>query len=250
MPRLTRRRALQGAVGLVAGLAGCPDGDAGRGDAGTPVGSPTQPVPSVGDDRVDDPDYVTLRADEADYRDPLAWFVPDAADRATDGGTVDPDDRQWEGLVADAATAETFAVSDRVTETEVSDSAETARAFVAETDFDSETLLVEGHQVEECYRMVLCYVTWDSGEVETRYGRFLRDADVVCESGERDAGVTIARLPAALDPAAFEMGATGVASGRCFRVGRERERARSTPRPRSATGTATNAATGTDGGDR
>ncbi|WP_123536959.1 hypothetical protein [Halosimplex salinum] len=264
MPRLTRRRALQGAVGLVAGLAGCPDADtdAGRESAGTPVGSSTPPVPTAGDDRVVDPEYVTLRADEADYSDPLAWFVPDPADRPTAGGTVRSTDREAEGLIADEATAETLTVSDRATETEVSASAETARSFVAETDFDSETLLLENRSVEECYRQVLCYVTWDDGEVETRYGRFLRDADVACESGERDARTIIARLPVAIDPAEFEMGATGVASGECFRMERERERerTRTTSRPRSATaipsetdapaGTAANATTDTDGGSR
>lgn len=262
MPRLTRRRALQAAVGLAAGLAGCPDGDtdAGR-DDGTPVGSPTPPVPTAGDDRVADPEYVTLRADEADYSDPLAWFVPDPADRPTDGETVEPTAREREGLIADEATAATLGVSDRAIETEVSVGTEAARTFVAETDFDSETLLVEGRSVEECYRLVLCHVTWDDGEVETRYGRFLRDADVACESGERDARVTIARLPVALDPTEFEMGGSGVASGECFPTGHERELVRSTPRPRSATdgrstgtgsasGTATNPTAGTDGRSR
>ncbi|ELZ28243.1 hypothetical protein C475_05540 [Halosimplex carlsbadense 2-9-1] len=256
MPRLTRRRALQAAVGLAAGLAGCPDGDtdAGRGSAGTPVGSPTQPVPTVGDGRVVDPEYVTLRAEEADYDDPLAWFVPDPADRPTAGGTVEPTARETEGLVADEATAETFAVADRVTESEVSAGAETARSFVAETDFDSETLLVDWRPVEACYRLVLCHVVWNDGEVETRYGRFLRDADVACESGERDARVTIARLPAPLDPTEFEMGGSGVASGECFPM--ERERARPTARSRSVTetgpATATDAAAPatTDGGSR
>jgi hypothetical protein len=250
MPRLTRRRALQAAVGLAAGLAGCPDGDTdtGRGSAGSPVGSPTPPVPTPRDDRVADPEYVTLRADEADYSDPLAWFVPEPDDRPTADATVESTARETEGLIADAATAETFRVSDRADETEVSAGAETARRFVAETDFDSETLLVESRSVEECYRLVLCHVTWAGGELETGYGRFLRDADVACESGERDARATIARIPASLDPDEFETGATGVANGRCFRVGRERERARSTSRPRSATGTASG--TATDGGSR
>jgi len=249
MPRLTRRRALQAAVGLAAGLAGCPDGatDADEGD-GTPAGSPTQPAAAVPDDRVVDPEYVTLRADDIDYDDPLAWFVPEPDDRPTADATVEPSDREREGLIADAATAETFVVADRVTGAEVSASAETARRFVAETDFDSETLLVEGRSVEECYRLVLCSLTWSDGEIETRYGRFFRDADVACENGERDARATIARIPVALDPAEYEMGSTGVARGRCFRVGRERERSRSTPRPRSATGT--DAPTATEGGDR
>lgn len=248
MPRLTRRRALQAAVGLAAGLAGCPDGDtdAGRDDAGTPLGSPTPPVPTAGDDRVSDIESVTLRADEAGYDDPLAWFVPESTDRPTAGGTVRSADREHEGLVADAATAETFSVSDRVAETEASAGAEAARRFVSETDFGSETLLVEGRSIRECYRLVLCSVAWADGEVETRYGRFLRDADVACETDERDAHVTVARLPVALDPAEFEMGATGVASGRCFQRGPER--ARPTPRPRSATAmsSGTDTPSGTD----
>jgi hypothetical protein len=257
MPRLTRRRALQAAVGLAAGLAGCPDGetDAGRDDGATPIGSPTPPVP--GDDRVSDIESVTLRADEGGYDNPLAWFVPEPGDRATADSTVDPSDREFEGLIADPATAETLRVTDRATETEASVAPETARQFVAGTDFDSETLLVEGRSVGECYHLVLCSVFWEDGEVETRYGRFLRGADVACEADARDAHVTIARLPVSLDPAEFEMGATGVASGRCFRW----EGPRPTPRPRSATGTptgtetdargtATDAPTDTDGGSR
>ncbi|QPV61385.1 hypothetical protein I7X12_11460 [Halosimplex litoreum] len=250
MPRLTRRRALQAAVGLAAGLAGCPDGgtDAGPEDAATPVESSSRSVPTAAADRVVDPEYVTLRADEADYSDPLAWFVPDPTDRPTADATVEPTARETDGLIADAATAETLVVADRAAETEVSASAETARRFVAETDFDSETLLVEGRSVRECYRLVLCHVIWNDGEVETGYGRFLRGADVACESGKRDTRATIARIPAALDPDEFEMGATGVANGRCFGVGRERERTRSTPRPRSAT--AADAPTATDGESR
>jgi hypothetical protein len=254
MPRLTRRRALQAAVGLAAGLAGCPDGetDAGRDDGATPIGSPTPPVP--GDDRVSDIESVTLRADEGGYDNPLAWFVPEPGDRATADSTVDPSDREFEGLIADPATAETLRVTDRATETEASVAPETARQFVAGTDFDSETLLVENRSVEECYRLVLCHVAWDDGEVETGYGRFLRDADVACESGERDARATVARLPVPLDPDEFETGATGIASGRCLRAARERERARTTPRTRSSTGAGSEArttgSTGTDGGSR
>lgn len=237
MPRFTRRRALQTAVGLAAGLAGC--NDTGDGD-----GSSTPAADRRPDDEhvAHDPEHVTLRAADYELGDRLAWFVDPEA-RPTDGGTVEWSDRVAGGLVADRATAETLTVDEAaVAETEFSDSPEAVRAFVAETDFDRETLYLDHHLTDECYRLVLCYVSWADREVETRYGRFLRDHDVACEADVRDGQLTLVRIPAALDPEQYESGGTGVSNGQCFPSPGERGR----PTP-PATAPATTAASGASG---
>ncbi|WP_459194339.1 hypothetical protein [Halosimplex sp. J119] len=210
MPPFTRRRALQTAVGLAAGFAGC-------NDTGDSDGSPTPAADRHPDDHVaQDPEHVTLRGSDYELGDRLAWFL-DPDDRPTDGRTVERRDRVTRGLVADRATAETLTIDDAaVAETEFSDSAEAVREFVAETDFDRETLYLHHELTDECYRLVLCYVSWADREVEISYGQFLRDHDVACEADARDGQATLVRIPAALDPEQYELGGTGVSNGHCF----------------------------------
>ncbi|WP_415378802.1 hypothetical protein [Halosimplex sp. TS25] len=236
MRPFTRRRALQAAVGLTAGFAGCNDSGGGGG------GSPT---PSAGrrpdDDHVAlDPEYVTLRASDYELGERFAWFVDPEA-RPTDGGTVERGDRLFRGLVADRATADTLTIDeDAVAETEISDSPGAVREFVAETDFDRETLLLDRQLTYECYRLILCYVSWADREVETRYGRFLRDHDVSCEADARDGHLTFVRIPTSLDPERYEHGGTGVGNGHCFPP--PGERGRPTP-PVTHPGTTTGSGT-------
>ncbi|MFC7141619.1 hypothetical protein ACFQMA_17495 [Halosimplex aquaticum] len=230
MPPFTRRRALQAAVGLAAGFAGCNDSSGGG-------RSPTPSAPrGPDDDHVAlDPEYVTLRASDYELGDRFAWFLADPADRPTDGGTVDRSDRQTRGLIADRATAETLTIEEGgVADTEISDSPEAVREFVAATDFDRETLYLHHELTDECYRLVLCHVSWADREVEIRYGRFLRDHDVACEADARDGHLTVVRIPAALDPKRYELGGTGVGNGHCFPP--PGERGRPTP-PVTAPGT-------------
>lgn len=238
MPPFTRRRALQGAVGLLAGFAGCNDGD--------PSGSPTPPARDRDADRIArDPEYVTLRANEYELGDRFAWFLG-PNDRPTDGGTVERRDRETRGLIADRATADTLTIDESaVAETEISDSPGTVREFVAATDFDRETILLDPQLTHECYRLVLCYISWAGGEYEVRYGRFLRDHDVACEADARDGHLTVARIPAVLDPEAMEHGGTGVSNGDCFPLPGERGRSASGD---STAGAGTDSGTGTSPG--
>ncbi|PSP69599.1 hypothetical protein BRC79_03915 [Halobacteriales archaeon QH_8_67_27] len=222
MHPFTRRRALQGAVGLFAGLAGCNDLSGPGSDP--PTGTPTMPR-GGGDQTVAEPESVSLRADDYQPDERIAWFVPDAEARRTDGETVKRADRERESLVTDRETADSLVIAEEsVVETEVSESPETVRAFLAETDFDSESVLVQHRSVGACYRLELCYVTWTDGEVEPRYGQFLRGHDVACEANTRHTHITFARLPTALDPETAELGATGVSRGECFVPPPERRR--------------------------
>lgn len=236
MVSLTRRRALQGAVALLAGLAGCNlDGDG----IDAPSDSPTEP--GRGLSQIErDPECLMLRASEYEPDDSIAWFVADADDRATGSGTVQQRDRDSRGFIASEETAATLSVGDvdsvtsswrreeGRTPNESVDGAAEARKFVAETDFDRETIYLEQHPVRECYRHVLCYVTWDDSELETRYGQFLRGHDVACAADAKDALATFVRIPAALDPSVVERGGTGVSNGYCFAP--PDERGRPTPR--------------------
>lgn len=224
VPR-TRRRLLHGAAALLAGVAGCSDST-----SPTDPPSPTEPGRSRGLGNVErDPDRVVLRASEEAVDPPLAWFDGDAGADADgnpaadasgggdaggdngDGTTVPPDDRDPSGLVATEATAATLHVDD------VEGAAE-ARSFVANTDFDAETVYLDPHSVGECYRLRLCSVTWSESDVATRYGRILRDHDAACRADARDVRVTFVRIPAALDPQEVTSTGSGVHRGPCGQV--------------------------------
>ena len=104
-------------------------------------------------------------------------------------------------------------MADRLTIADVED-ADTARQFVAETDFARETLGFETLRVEECRRRELCHVIWDDEEYELRFLETYRDADVACSANADDATVTLFRIPEPLDPD-LESGGTGVSRHGC-----------------------------------
>ncbi|WP_415378805.1 hypothetical protein [Halosimplex sp. TS25] len=215
MSPLTRRRALQAAAGLTVGLAGCNDTTAGIGRENPPSGTPA--VPRRGGDQVaSDPDYLVLRAEGRDRSEPFLWFAHDADELPTDAETARKGNRVSDGLIADAAVAETFTVDDDATWSDLSDSPDAVREFVAATDFETETILVDNYAVRACYRLELCHVTWSDDDVGTRYGRYLRDHDVRCEADARDARATVVRLPVALDPDRITGSGTAISSGGCF----------------------------------
>jgi hypothetical protein len=180
-PRPIRRQFLRSAAALVGAgaVAGC-NGTAES--SGTAVaGSDPRPP----EDALTDPSTVVLRA------------APDEVVlRERDGTETDSEARidEWRHtLIADSETAASVSVGDV-------DGAEAARQFLADTDFDAETVYVEGHVVGECYDRRLCWVRWTDERVETNYARVLRDADVACSADARVAITHLIRLPVALDP--------------------------------------------------
>lgn len=243
----TRRRVLQGALALLGGLAGCnevSDGPSGPDD------SPTEPGRRLSN-TASDPDRVAFRTSD-DGDGPLAWFADDPDGTRT---TVDRWAGSRSGLIADERTAATLSVADVDGVTDLgsasgatTDSADVfvenaaaVRRFVAETEFDRETIHLEHRRVGECHRLALCHVTWSDQEIETRYGRFLRGHDVACDEEATDRRLTVVRVPAALDPDVVRPGATGVSHGSCFAPPGERGR----PTPTADTGT-DNSAAGAD----
>lgn len=117
------------------------------------------------------------------------------------------------------------------------DGADAARAFVADTDFDSAVVYVESEPVEECFRRELCYVAWTDDEIDTDYVRRYRAPEVDCETDTVDATATLLRLPETLDPDEVSGYGTGLGTSECH-----------VPPPIRRAVERTNGETGDDGG--
>ena len=227
MVSLRRRHLLRGAVGLAAGLAGCNGLDSLRGSERTPTppaggsGSPLSRRSTTS------PDTAHVRV--ADGRPPV--WLPDDSDG--DGSRPTPDDRarHLSSIVVDSRSrAERVAFVD-------DPAVDTARSFVAETSFDSETLYIQNHRVEDCFRLELCHLSWHDGTVETDYARHVRPYDERCAADEWIAESWLIRIPAALSEQDVTSRSTSVGSGPCER--------------QAASGESGDAPSGTDvGGDR
>lgn len=84
--------------------------------------------------------------------------------------------------------------------------AQSAREFLTETDFDEEFVFVDRQSVDQCYDLVLCYVTWSASELRRTYAEIYRDYDVACSADELDRIVRFIRLEGSVDPWLVETG--------------------------------------------
>lgn len=185
---LTRRRLLHGTTALFATLAGC------GGESTTTSSSSESRFENV----EKNPDQFALRVpggDEAVWR----W------ESNSDSDSKRPLSRR---LVATEKTAQSIVFADV-------DGKSEAEQFVADTDFDAETLYVEQDRIRECYERELCYVSWSATEMDTNYARILRDANVECSEDVRDTVAQLIRIPAALDPEEVTSHGSGVGNGGC-----------------------------------
>ncbi|WP_277554041.1 hypothetical protein [Halobaculum limi] len=99
------------------------------------------------------------------------------------------------------------------------DGAADARAFLAETAFDAETIYVERYPVRACYTLQLCGVSWTETSIDTEFGRILRDADVACEADARESTAWLIRIPEVLDPDRITNYGSGSSSRSCSERG-------------------------------
>ncbi|NHN61256.1 MULTISPECIES: hypothetical protein [Halorussus] len=207
MSALPRRRLLAGAAALLSGLAGCSESTTDTGSA------PGEHRP---ENVARNPEAAVLRS--SDEAGPLAWLPPDDASGSGDAAASDSSDAAAASDPPAGSTRWVIVASrsraDRLRFADV-DGAADARRFVAETDFDEETLYLDPQTVSECFALELCYVTWSATEIDTRYGRHYRDADVSCRTDATDRTAWLIRIPDALDPDEVSSHGSGMSSGGC-----------------------------------
>lgn len=202
----TRRRLLQAATALAAGLAGCGGSGSDSQSRTVAAGGAEPPASSV----TDPPQLVARGGTE---RPPIQ--LADADDETTDEEPEPMRFRTAHSVVDDPETAERLTVADDV---EVDDD---LAAFVEETAFGSETLYVETNAVRECFELALCWVSWQPDEIHTDYARRLRPYDTACTADARRLESRLVRLPVALDADAVTAFGTSIGSGGCDHGGAE-----------------------------
>lgn len=200
----TRRAFLHGATGIAAVLSGCGElttGQRGRTRTATEAAADDQP----GSGSTDDVEIAFFRTD--DERPPI--WLGDSAGDGNGGGRPTPraDDRFVESdLIPTAEQAERVA-TDGVDETRVS-------KFLRETNFDTESVYVSMVRIEECFRLVLCDVSWAASGLSTDYGRQLRPYDEQCAVDRWVYEVRLIRIPASFSPDEPTAHSTSI-GGRC-----------------------------------
>lgn len=192
----TRRRALHGAVALLTGFAGC----SGSASSSGHIGSPTATVPPESTRATQLPEHYIFRGTTSEP------VVRTPSDDSNDETAERSEDRWRHRLVASTETAESLTLPDV-------DGSKRARAFLRETDFQTETIYVEERVVGECWRVGLCGVQWESDRIETSYSRRLRPADVACSADKEVSVAMLIRIPERLDPDEVSRFSSG--SGRC-----------------------------------
>ncbi|MCO8265279.1 hypothetical protein NKF06_01405 [Haloferax sp. AB510] len=169
----TRRQVLRaGGASLVAALAGC----SGEGSSSS-LDEPHGPSP---DTLVTDYDQLQLRNDteSAIFRD-AARDDDGAGSSYLDDFLVTTDEER--------ADVEFAADPDGIDE---------ARAFIDETDFDAQTLVITQHRTDACHRVKLLYVTHPpDSAVHLDFCYPLRPASVECSVDDRHVVASLVRLP-------------------------------------------------------
>ena len=99
-------------------------------------------------------------------------------------------------------------------------------SFVSETDFDTESLYLETRQVEQCFRLSLCYISWQGNEIRTDYGRVVRPYEEQCTAEATAFESRLFRLPVALDADEINGYGSSTSSSRCRRTERQTNESR------------------------
>ena len=164
---------------------------------------------SAPEDALVDPPRVTLRGSgmEPNVVSETPTETASSDDDQSDRDRID----DWAHyLVSNAEDASALTFADV-------DGAADARSFLDATDFSSQTIYVERHLVDECFRQRLCWARWTENNIETDYARILRDADVACEANAQVAVTYLIRLPVTLEPGQINSYSSGSGGGPCPR---------------------------------
>ncbi len=180
------RRRLLGAVGLLVATAGCgTDRQRDRTPTPTVAADPDRAVETGSVSRDDVPPTLRLRGgtDAPPVRRPPS---KQRRHRPFDG-------RDWDvhSWTLDRENADAVRV--------VPDGRETVEAFLAATDFETETVYVQSMRVLSCYTVTLCSVSWSGDETEIGYGRKLKPYTAACEADTRVYESRLIRIPATVE---------------------------------------------------
>lgn len=213
----TRRRVLtvvSAAAVATTGLAGCLGSESSSSRSESATEGPGRNIP---DEQAATEPPMLLRRTDAD-RPPIRL-----AENSDDEG----DSRSWmddyhpQTTVVDSASLADQLVDDAPDGTDASDDGgddTDLASFVSETDFDAETLYLETRQVEQCFRLSLCYISWQDNEIRTDYGRVVRPYDEQCTADTNAFESRLFRLPVALNADEITGYGSSTSSSRCDRA--------------------------------
>jgi hypothetical protein len=203
---MNRRESLALAAGAAASLAGCSgfaSSSSGTASESPTAGQPAADGPASGTAMA--PEVILVRADTD--RQPV-WLAD--GDGEDDGRpTPRPDARHIDSVVVDSE-----ARAGRLSVDPEADGARVA-SFLSETDFGDETVVVETIQVEECFRLELCRISWQPETLSTDYTRRSRHWDEPCAVDERVFESRLIRIPDALDADDVGARSTSIGTGAC-----------------------------------
>lgn len=218
----TRRQLLTVLTGLAGGLAGC----AGESVESSRSVSETNRQTVPDDNAAVDPPMIQRRSTT---QQPIRLRAAQTQDEGESSDEGPRDDESFRRLrrgtdeVIDTAAKADRLVSNEDGATDGDDSE--LSAFIAATDFERETLYLEPRQIEQCYRLSLCFVSWEDTEIQTAYGRRLRPYDERCAADRTATEARLIRLPVALDADEINSFGTSIRSGRCVRSAQTAENA-------------------------
>jgi len=197
----TRRRVLHVAAASLGGVTGCNGLIAGSEQSSESVSEAGRSSDSTADTETDPPAVVRR---SAATNPPIR--PPDFEREQSDSLNGDSLSFRAEHSVLDTAS--------KAAGLTVDDGAAIA-AFVSQTDFDQETLYLETALVEECYRLQLCSISWQSDKIETDYARLLRPYDERCTADSSVFESRLIRLPVSLDADAVNAFGSSIGRGTC-----------------------------------
>lgn len=158
-----------------------------------------------GENTETNPELVLLRTDT----DTLPIRLADSESSSEQDRQNRRSPRPSHAIVDERSQARELVIAESVDEGQIS-------SFLSATDFDSETLYLETRSIEECFRLRLCGIAWDTGEIRTGYVRQSRPYDERCSVDEAVFETRLIRIPAALDRDEINSyGSSTSASGRC-----------------------------------
>lgn len=227
MDSRTRREVLAVAAAATGGVAGCLGSESSVSRSGSSTEGPGRTVP---DEQATTEPPLLFRRDDAEQ--PPIRLV-DTGEREDDSEADDERGRDHDHhpqyRVIDSASIADRLVDDAPDGTDASDDGgddTDLASFVSETDFDAETLYLETRQVEQCFRLSLCYISWQDNEIRTDYGRVVRPYDEQCTVDANVFESRLFRLPVALDADEINGFGSSTSSSRCDRAERRANESR------------------------